>query len=477
MLWSLGRVPVVLLPKRFSAELSHQQLDTVILHELAHVYRRDDLIVIFESIVTSLFWWNPIVWIARSRLRIAAEQCCDALVVQALPGSRRYYGEALLQAAEFQSRPQSPPVYANAFGRRHLLKERIEMILRSESSTAPGVTKTFVCAFAITVFPLAMSANLQSDELPVASSPVGEPASSPKATYPYYAVSGPRDFLAAEEKKVAPRRVVPQREVWAMNADGSNLRRVASFGDFAIVNSPEVAPDGKYVAVDGWKAHQNLRDARVLVVDVRTGEVKDLVKGCMPTWSPDGKWIALCKYGDERGVYIRSIDGKVERLIDRDGWGIQWSPDGLKAAYSRRGKLVVHNFVSDSERVVEPADWDYTYIYWNPTWSPDSKQVCFKAKHKDGHSEFAIVNVTSNMAAVRRRINADNFNEDIAWHKDGSRIVIPRKPKDSQRAQLCEFDPDEAAEPTPIKGQPVDRHQGGMCWTRDGNTLFFISHK
>ena len=134
-----------------------------------------------------------------------------------------------------------------------------------------------------------------------------------------------------------------------MDADGRNPRKVAHFGDFAIINSPEVSPDGKFVAVDGWKADQNLRDARVLVVDVRNGEVKDLVKGCMPTWSPDGKWIALCKYADERGVYIRSLDGKVERLLDRNGWGIQWSPDGLKAAYSRRGKLVVHNFVSDTE--------------------------------------------------------------------------------------------------------------------------------
>ena len=147
----------------------------------------------------------------------------------------------------------------------------------------------------------------------------------------------------------------------------------------------------------------------------------------------------------------------------------------LKAAYSRRGKLVVHNFVSDTERVVEPADWDYTYIYWNPTWSPDSKQICFKAKHNDGHSEFGIVSVASNMATVRRRIDANDFNEDIAWHPNGSRILIPRKPIDGEYAQICEFDPDKTAKPIPVEGQPKDRHQGGMCWTRDGKTLFFIS--
>ena len=269
----------------------------------------------------------------------------------------------------------------------------------------------------------------------------------------------------------------PQREVWAMDSDGRNARKVADFADFAIINSPEVSPDGHLVAVDGWKSDQNLRDARVLIVDVRSGETKNLCRGAMPTWSPDGKWISFCKYGDERGVYIRSLDGAVERLLDRNGWGIQWSPDGLKAAYARGGKLVVHNFVSDTERVVEPADWDYTYIYWNATWSPDSDQLCFKAKHEDGHSEFAIVNVSGDMAAVRRRIKADGYNEDIAWRPDGMRILVPRKPLHGARAQICEFSPHGSASPTPIEGQPDDRHQSGMCWTKDGKTLFFISHK
>ncbi len=469
MLWPLGRMPVVLLPSRLIAELSPQQLETVILHELAHLRRRDDWVVMFESIVTSLFWWNPIVWLSRSRLREATEQCCDELVVQSLPGSRRHYGEALLQAAEFELRQRSLPVYGNAFGRRHLLKERIEMILKSEFNQTPPFARTLFCAFGIAVLPLAASATIQSDEILVATPVARDEAVANKTA----------DNQVQPKRKAAPRprRAIPRREVWAMDADGRNPRKVAHFGDFAIVNSPEVSPDGNFVAVDGWKARQNLRDARVLVVDVRNGNVKDLVKGCMPTWSPDGKWIALCKYGDERGVYIRSLDGKVERLLDRDGWGIQWSPDGLKAAYSRRGKLIVYNFVSDTERVVEPADWDYTYIYWNPTWSPDSKQVCFKARHKDGHSEFAIVNVTSNMAVVRRRINADNFNEDIAWHSNGSRILIPRKRIDGGQAQICEFDPNGTAEPVPVDGQPKDRHQGGLCWTRDGKTLFFISFK
>ncbi len=267
------------------------------------------------------------------------------------------------------------------------------------------------------------------------------------------------------------------QELWALDDNGGNLRRIADCGEFTQINSPEVSPDGKFVAVDGWRAEQNLRDARVLIIDVATGETTNLCQGAMPTWSPDGKWISFCKYGRERGVYIRALDGGSERLLDRDGWGIQWSPDGLKAAYSRGGKLVVHNFVSDTERVIQPADWDYTYIYWNPAWSPDAKQICFKARRRGGPDEFAIVTIDADPPTVSRRINAQDFNEDIAWHPHGSRILIPRRAIVGQRGQICEFAPNGTDEPRVVAGQPQDRHQGGMCWTRDGRTLYFISQR
>ncbi len=290
---------------------------------------------------------------------------------------------------------------------------------------------------------------------------------------PAIKVKGGRDASSGDHPAI--RDGVRRFEVWAMDADGQNVRRVAHFGDYTTVNSPEVSPDGKFVAVDGWRADQTLVDARVLILDVESGNTIGLCKGAMPTWSPDGKWISFCRYGDERGVYIRAIDSGAERLLDERGWGIQWSPDGLKVAYSRDGRLVIHNFVSDTEREINPADWDYTYIYWNATWSPNSKEICFRANCPDGRAEFAIVSVDGDMATVKRRIDANDFHEDIAWYPGGSRILIPRRALNGEHAQIYEFDPEGTEDPKPVKGQPKDRNQGGMCWTRDGKTLYFIS--
>ncbi len=475
MIWPLARTPVMLLPRRLVDELDASQLDTVIVHELAHLRRRDDMVAIFEALVTSFFWWHPVVWLARQQMRMAAEDCCDAMVVGALPKSRRQYGEALLRSAVLASGQTSIPLFATTLARHRPLKERIEMVLHARFHGPLSIRVKCLClALAVGLLPLAATATLQSDETPEDLSPKFE-----QILFSQDSPAGESEGAEGEQDQGtdAPRPASRHFEIWAMDAHGKDARRIAHVPDYPIINSPEISPDGNFVAVDGWKKGERLQNARVLIVDIRTGEVNNWAQGAMPTWSPDGKWIAFCKYGAERGVYIRSLDGKTERLLDREGWGIQWSPDGLKAAYGRRGRLVVHNFVSDSEREVVPEDWDYTSIYWNPTWSSDSKQICFKARHKDGHSEFAIVNIVSNMATVRRRVNADDFNEDIAWHADGTRILVPRRPIDGGRAQLCEFDPTQDGKPVPVVGQPTDRNQAGMCWSRDGKTLFFISRK
>lgn len=272
--------------------------------------------------------------------------------------------------------------------------------------------------------------------------------------------------------------LVPQStyaEIWAMDSDGKNARRIAHVDEFPIINSPEISPDGRFVAVDGWKASEDLTAARLLLIDIHNGNVENLGVGAMPNWSPDGNWIAFCKYFDKRGVHIRSRDGQVERHLDPDGWGIQWSPDGWKVAYARGPHFVIYNFITAQSREVIPAEWDYTRIYWNPTWSPDSKEVCFKARHSQGHDEFVILNVTAEEPSIRRRVSASGFQEDIAWHPDGSRILIPKAAADGAMGQIYVYDPNGEDEPTPLAGQPKDRHNSGMCWSRDGKTLYFIS--
>ncbi len=107
-------------------------MHAVLVHELAHIRRRDHLTRWFEIFVRGIFWWHPLAWWASRQLRQAEEECCDAWVVWALPDSRRSYGEALLWTIEFLAERRLFSVVAGtALGGSHV-KRRIEMIMNQK---------------------------------------------------------------------------------------------------------------------------------------------------------------------------------------------------------------------------------------------------------------------------------------------------------------------------------------------------------
>jgi beta-lactamase regulating signal transducer with metallopeptidase domain len=137
MLWAVGLRPRLLVSAALWARLDEDQRVTLLLHELAHLRRGDHWVRGLELLATGLFWWHPVVWLARRELREAEEQCCDAWVVWALPGAARAYATALVEAVDYlsEARPALPPV-ASGFGHVHLLKRRLTMILRGTTPRA-----------------------------------------------------------------------------------------------------------------------------------------------------------------------------------------------------------------------------------------------------------------------------------------------------------------------------------------------------
>ena len=73
--------PMILLPAAALAGWDSQQLEMVLLHELAHVRRHDNLVNLLQRIVESLLFFQPMVWIISGWVRREREHCCDELVV------------------------------------------------------------------------------------------------------------------------------------------------------------------------------------------------------------------------------------------------------------------------------------------------------------------------------------------------------------------------------------------------------------
>jgi beta-lactamase regulating signal transducer with metallopeptidase domain len=101
-LWCLGW-PRLLLPATLIENFSPECRSGVIVHELAHLRRRDHWVSWLQFLALCLWWWNPLFWYIRRRLRENAELACDAWVVDTLPEGRRAYAEALIEVSRLVS--------------------------------------------------------------------------------------------------------------------------------------------------------------------------------------------------------------------------------------------------------------------------------------------------------------------------------------------------------------------------------------
>jgi bla regulator protein BlaR1 len=92
--------PVLLWPEGMSERLDDAQLETILVHEFAHVCRRDNLAASMHMLVEAIFWFHPLVWWLGARLIDERERACDEQVLQ-MGSERRVYAESILKTCEF----------------------------------------------------------------------------------------------------------------------------------------------------------------------------------------------------------------------------------------------------------------------------------------------------------------------------------------------------------------------------------------
>lgn len=97
----------------------------VVLHELAHLKRHDYLYCLLSRVACAMYWFHPLVWYLRRRLRAEQELACDDLVLS-WGVSPATYADQLMRVTLGQ---RWESVVAPGVGRRHALARRIHTIL------------------------------------------------------------------------------------------------------------------------------------------------------------------------------------------------------------------------------------------------------------------------------------------------------------------------------------------------------------
>lgn len=165
LVWWLGGRTELVLPRAIADGLDPCSLRLVVAHELAHLRRRDHLVRWVEWAATVLFWWNPVLWLARRGLRANEELCCDALVLSALDTDPNTYANSLLDALELLATPAlRPPAVASQMTSGGSLEHRLTMIVNASTLAGPSRRlRAVVLAVAALVLPLGIASAQDPD--------------------------------------------------------------------------------------------------------------------------------------------------------------------------------------------------------------------------------------------------------------------------------------------------------------------------
>lgn len=170
--------PVVLLPKA-SVTWPRERLTSVLLHEAAHVRRKDCLCRLIAMAASALYWPNPLVWLAARAMRADAERAADDAVLTAGVKPTCYAEHLVGLAREFSGFSYAMSL---SMAERRMLNTRVEAILDPDQPRS-GVTKMDVLKLGVAA--VALTAGLALVRPSLAEEPA--PAQHPAVAAPHHA--------------------------------------------------------------------------------------------------------------------------------------------------------------------------------------------------------------------------------------------------------------------------------------------------
>lgn len=465
VVWSVGFRTEILFPAALLASLGSEERRTILVHELAHVGRRDHWVRWLETFVVALYWWNPIVWFIRRELNVAEEECCDAWVVWLAPQNRRTYAGALLQTVEFLSAARATlPLAASGMAQSFPLKARMSAILtRSQAHRLSWPLRMAVVAAALIGLPLSA---VPSTTVPNAAVPVETGAVANSVTVGTAAIAASDVVVGAGDESSGATVALPSdkdvrdakpalqgrlfaRGFWWRSDRIAGKMAIASIdpatGDWKpLVEDSDhfaVTPDGQTIffsregALWNGDARKNENPGKVFAESGNVVFAPDSKSMLVTTWKrkedkPD-------QY--ETTVWKMGVDGTgAVPIVALSAWGNlrDWSPDGkwLLASKDRSIHLVGPDG-KESRLLLKLAD--------DAQFSPDGKRVAYaigwtgkvRVIDSDGSNDRAVVELPQLTYASQPR-----------WSREGKHlaaVLLDLKPGNDGVTPVLYADPGE----------------------------------
>jgi TonB family protein len=142
--------PFILIPERLLYKLRDSQIRGILLHELSHIYHKDQVTGILQRLVTALNWWNPLAYALSKSFSRAREEISDNYVL--LQNDSKEYAECLINLAEKVTLWKRLSVSVGLESPHIPLKDRVKHILSKERIMDTNLKKSTITVMVVAAF-------------------------------------------------------------------------------------------------------------------------------------------------------------------------------------------------------------------------------------------------------------------------------------------------------------------------------------
>lgn len=445
--------PRLLMPRGMIEALGRRELRHVFLHELAHLRRHDIFVGYLVSLLQTLHWFNPLVWLAFHRLRADRELACDALALSTMnTAESTKYGRTVVHLLENFLYPRRLPSLAGISEDKSQIKRRITMIARFKKNS-----------YRLSPLAVILIIILGCASVPEAKRKNGSGAASGVKAGPTYRLVLDSKIAGMPVKEgtwgrhldFSPSgdRIVfeSQDKLYIADETGTLIRPILdNFAPWDSFAWPRWSPDGRQIAYGA--SRKATSDSRVVTVNAifvlspdggTPRQITPERRGHMPfawlRWTYDGKHLTYLGFD---GVHTLALDGSEVRFIPSkdlpgkhhrrhsDG---EYSPNGRWLAYCGRRKDPSEERATDvwilpaaggQAQALRLSPGSHRY----PTWAPDGRSLYFVSGAADTGNIWKVA-IDPETALQRGQPQQMTFFNDakVTFPKalgDGSRVAF-----------------------------------------------------
>ena len=224
------------------------------------------------------------------------------------------------------------------------------------------------------------------------------------------------------------------QELYLVDSDGENLRRITSYNSLTM--SPSWSPDGSRIVFLSFQAGAPaLHEMELAAGQVKAIEFSRTGQPMTPVYSPKGDEIIFSLAdGAESGLFAYRIrEDCCLRRITGGRWNDlspTFSPDGERMAFNsnRLGVAIPQIYVMPSEsrgspELVSPYLYGRGGYYTSPDWAPSGGRVAFHGRYRRGSYHILIADVAAQGQRLLQ-LTYEGNNEDPSWAPDGRHLVF-----------------------------------------------------